>query len=774
MFWKFDLHNSSQIEKLLEKEDVTLQELLDEEDVLQECKAQNQRLLLFLSRDSSMLDLLNLITHEPPADREERLRYKFANVACELLTCDVSLINDKVGGDESLLNTLYSFLEQTPPLNPLLASFFSKTFGNLITRKTEQVIGFLKKKEDFIGQVLKHLDTSAMMDLVLRLISSVEPVCLRQEVLTWLNDERLIQRLIELIHPHSDSERQSNASQALCDIIRLSRDQASVLQETSETDPLLTTLELIDVLLKNMFEGEKSEVCIVNGTQVLLTLLETRRPCVEQVIDPCSQGLEKSYTVNNSILMAIQTHLKHFHHLLLNPPKKCVMLTTMGILEEPFGNARLHGSRLMAALLYTRAPRIHHELCQLNMINLLLDLFFKFSWNNFLHIQVEHCVSAILNQPTTNGKTHDICLGHCDMIVCVQLLKDCRLVQRILDAWEENDKTQEAGGMRKCYMGHLTRIANTVVQNAEREQEQTQISQLIKDLPEDYKARWEQFVNETLTETNKKNTADLVRFHTKTLIFLLTQVFSDYQIQEMTANFVDQFGLNDDEFGEHDSSISATFDRITEINFKLVDERVSSAIFETRTKERIRPFDDAEEEEDIWEDKEINYATQVKARSRCLGSPDMEWFPETKQTPEKAKNQDTDKQSSDPQSPGWIAFEDDFSCRDFASIAMDTGSSVWGSSTAQLSETEEKGWATFTDFQPFCCSDAGPRCSSPVDSENPNKQSQNEESKWLTYYEAESETHVICAQSLIQGKGQNETWMKPSGKLENEAMKRVS
>uniref|UniRef100_A0A9J8AVM4 Protein phosphatase 6, regulatory subunit 2b n=1 Tax=Cyprinus carpio carpio TaxID=630221 RepID=A0A9J8AVM4_CYPCA len=747
MFWKFDLHNSSQIEKLLEKEDVTLQELLDEEDVLQECKAQNQRLLLFLSRDSSMLDLLNLITHEPPADREERLRYKFANVACELLTCDVSLINDKVGGDESLLNTLYSFLEQTSPLNPLLASFFSKTFGNLITRKTEQVIGFLKKKEDFIGQVLKHLDTSAMMDLVLRLISSVEPVCLRQEVLTWLNEERLIQRLIELIHPHSDSERQSNASQALCDIIRLSRDQASVLQETSETDPLLTTLELIDVLLKNMFEGEKSEVCIVNGTQVLLTLLETRRPCVEQVIDPCSQGLEKPYTVNNSILMAIQTHLKHFHHLLLNPPKKCVMLTTMGILEEPFGNARLHGSRLMAALLYTRAPRIHHELCQLNMINLLLDLFFKFSWNNFLHIQVEHCVSAILNQPTTNGKTHDSpdqiqletkdtqnsdksdMFTHCDLIK--HLLKDCRLVQRILDAWEENDKTQEAGGMRKGYMGHLTRIANTVVQNAEREQEQTQISQLIKDLPEDYKARWEQFVNETLTETNKKNTADLV--------------FSDYQIQEMTANFVDQFGLNDDEFGEHDSSISATFDRITEINFKLVDERVSSAIFETRTKERIRPFDDAEEEEDIWEDKEINYATQVKARSRfglvtntqkneadggsrrLLGSPDMEWFPETKQTPEKAKNQDTDKQSSDPQSPGWIAFEDDFSCRDFASIAMDTGSSVWGSSTAQLRKD-----CTLLNTPMLCSSDAGPRCSSPVDSENPNKQSQNEETKGST------------------------------------------
>lgn len=76
MFWKFNLHNSSQVEKLLEKEDLTLLELLDEEDVLQECKSQNQRLLLFLTQDSSILELLNLITHEPPIDREEKMRYK--------------------------------------------------------------------------------------------------------------------------------------------------------------------------------------------------------------------------------------------------------------------------------------------------------------------------------------------------------------------------------------------------------------------------------------------------------------------------------------------------------------------------------------------------------------------------------------------------------------------------------------------------------------------------------------------------------------------------
>ena len=46
-----------------------------------------------------------------------------------------------------------------------------------------QVISFLRKKDGFIGLVLKHIDASAMMDYLLRLISCVEPAPLRQEVL---------------------------------------------------------------------------------------------------------------------------------------------------------------------------------------------------------------------------------------------------------------------------------------------------------------------------------------------------------------------------------------------------------------------------------------------------------------------------------------------------------------------------------------------------------------------------------------------------------------
>lgn len=48
------------------------------------------------------------------------------------------------------------------------------------------------------------------------------------------------------------------------------------------------------------------------------------------------------------------------------------ILTTIGVLEEPLGNARLHGARLIAALLHTNTPSINRELCRLSTMDLLL------------------------------------------------------------------------------------------------------------------------------------------------------------------------------------------------------------------------------------------------------------------------------------------------------------------------------------------------------------------------------------------------------------------
>uniref|UniRef100_A0A8C3L8U8 Protein phosphatase 6 regulatory subunit 2 n=1 Tax=Chrysolophus pictus TaxID=9089 RepID=A0A8C3L8U8_CHRPC len=632
MFWKFDLNTTSHVDKLLDKEDVTLHELMDEDDILQECKAQNRKLLDFLCQQHCMEELVNLITHEPPMDMDEKVRFKYPNTACELLTSDVPQINDKLGGDETLLNILYDFLDHEPPLNPLLASFFSKTIGNLIARKTEQVIAFLRKKDKFISLVLKHIDTSAMMDLLLRLISCVEPATLRQEVLNWLNEARIIQRLVELIHSSQDEDRQSNASQTLCDIIRLSRDQSNQLQDIPEPDPLLTALEsqeCVEQLLKNMFDGEQTENCIVNGTQVLLTLLETRRSGVEGLMDSYTQGFERSYTVNSSILHGIEPRLKDFHQLLLSPPK----VTWLSLPQEQTAAGWTWG--------------FPHP----------------YSWALWVFSESTTCWPGKLYLKSfQEGFT-------------LQLFQKCCLVQRILDAWEANDKIQAEGGMRRGNMGHLTRIANAVVQNMEKGPMHTQISEFIKELPEDCRGRWESFVEETLTETNRRNTVDLA--------------FSEYQIQQMTANFVDQFGFNDEEFADQDDNINAPFDRIAEINFNIDadDDSPNASLFEAC----------------LLLDGLLNSFVAGMALGVNLGAADALEAPVC---------------CCLPSGSGWTAvFEPVSSKPPTPCVAMDVGSSVWDSAAPE-NAAPEKGWAKFTDFQPFCCSESGPRCSSPADTES--------------------------------------------------------
>ena len=61
------------------------------------------------------------------------------------------------------------------------------------------------------------------------------------------------------------------------------------------------------------------------------------------------------------------------------------------------------------------------------------------------------------------------CMKFCEHIriflLCFfQLYTNCRLVERVISAWEENASDETRPGFhRKGYMGHLTKIANIMV-----------------------------------------------------------------------------------------------------------------------------------------------------------------------------------------------------------------------------------------------------------------------------------------------------------------------
>lgn len=71
---RFGFHNGSAIDSLLDKEDVSLEAILDEDDLLQECKAQNTRLIDYFQRVNVLQRLFGYVTGQ--IEGEERGRFK--------------------------------------------------------------------------------------------------------------------------------------------------------------------------------------------------------------------------------------------------------------------------------------------------------------------------------------------------------------------------------------------------------------------------------------------------------------------------------------------------------------------------------------------------------------------------------------------------------------------------------------------------------------------------------------------------------------------------
>nr|CAD7603584.1 unnamed protein product [Timema genevievae] len=87
-------------------------------------------------------------------------------------------------------------------------------------------------------------------------------------------------------------------------------------------------------------------------------------------------------------------------------------------------------------------------------------------------------------------------------ILILAILVKCRLLQRILDAWDDNESQSSCQGRRRGYMGHLIKIANHILNASEKG---TLSSFITENVSPDVVDAWEAFVLNQLAEINKSN-----------------------------------------------------------------------------------------------------------------------------------------------------------------------------------------------------------------------------------------------------------------------------
>ena len=311
-------------------------------------------------------------------------------------------------------------------------------------------------------------------------------------------------------------------------------------------------------LLGHMLDGPPVETCIINGVEVLLSLLEVRRPApqggfypysTEQDTVNCQPDIERQEAVVISTVQSLIPRLPQLTSLLVSPPYKPPVPTTVGVLEVPLGRSRLAITKLLASLLNTNSPSLNKALVEANTLTVLLDLFFTYNLNNFLHAQVQSCLHSVIfwsdgDQQTDPEKTpdttevgeasletpkitesgeleeveapHPLECESFDNPALVHLLTTARLLDRLITAWSSPALPSVS------YMGHVTKICNDLVEACGQTtttttttpattitppvcRSRTLLLQLIAKLPEETQETWAGIVEGKLTETNKIN-----------------------------------------------------------------------------------------------------------------------------------------------------------------------------------------------------------------------------------------------------------------------------
>lgn len=224
MFWRFGGYaNIPSIDTVLDKPDVTLEELLDEGDLIQELKQQNSKLVEFLREEPVLQKLLHYVTADkqpdPPEpvssspdssdkpssaaisffartksrsrsksvnksshpaddddddeeeDKREAQRKKYAYVACEVLSSEVWSITEALVEYQHHLRDFWDYMKRPAPLDALQAGYFTKVNEALFEKKTEEMLSFFKSLDNIVPQMLQHVECPMVMDLLLKIVT---------------------------------------------------------------------------------------------------------------------------------------------------------------------------------------------------------------------------------------------------------------------------------------------------------------------------------------------------------------------------------------------------------------------------------------------------------------------------------------------------------------------------------------------------------------------------------------------------------------------------
>ncbi|DBB02911.1 hypothetical protein WJX77_008919 [Trebouxia sp. C0004] len=499
MFWRVPSYSqASPLEGILDKQKFTLEELLDEEDLIQECKALNGRLLNFLLQPDSIEQLITYFTVQSPLppgldEAEVQKRWsKFPFAACEVFCCEVDAIFNTLFGSEYLMAKLFSIVGTDKLPDITLSGYFARVIKVLLVKRNQDMMDYLYNHQQTLSHLANHLETTSMAEVMVFVVGAAEfsSNYATSDSLNWLKQTNLTQEILNQMRSGNAKDGQKNAAAVLAAIAR------------SQISPLLSNMS------NSSFLGQLTEYAFTSDAQVscqaldvCIALLLPKQALSNTYSSPGDAGVPSPPTsppadneadrhLKDVTIDSISAYISNISDSLDVPDSGKVLETPFGMLKPPLGSLRLKLVELLSAMLRLGNSTAEESIISVGAAQKALSLLLQFPFNNLLHTQVTSLILHALDTGTPAIVEH--------------LFDTCKLLRWLTQAPEKvqpapregDKKASDRQPIRAGYLGHLVLLGNSLLEASSR---RTDIRTALQASPD-----WQKYVQGSLAEANNR------------------------------------------------------------------------------------------------------------------------------------------------------------------------------------------------------------------------------------------------------------------------------
>lgn len=544
---------SSPINDLLERGNFTLSEILVEDEVLQEVKGQNAKLIEFLARKDTVAELVSFIVEPYPEGATDARRFKYPYMASEIICCETPVILDTLA--QFCLPLLFSILEHPPDsLDHYRSGYLGKVTVVLLKHKCQALVSYINAAgEGLFQSFLQHISNYSVMQILRRMLlpkavalQDIDPSAAEacaEELdfapgpdapavwFTWSENASFMRMLIRILcdsgrgsEKGGQAGEASHVSELLVSLIPPSPAtsgllkilyEPSVLESLSElgcsslsssesslegaasasmTDAPLAALRVLQALIDKLIP---SQPVVSPSGNTSATLSTTPEECAATLANvPPNSPISRTDVIQDEVIFTSFAQC--------TVPRLCTCMRVEAS-SSSVGPVRLQMSRILRSCVELDRPVIDKALVLAGAFEAMLRMFFRYDNCSMLHQAVCDAVISAL-QGTTSER--------CDLQR--NLIVDCHLLDQLRQAILDNEAGMREGKKRRGFIGHIFKISEAlynVIHSGEGEETSANSTFIASLLTSDScKEWWEEFSSTTLAEVTSLHNKPLGNF----------------------------------------------------------------------------------------------------------------------------------------------------------------------------------------------------------------------------------------------------------------------